>query len=351
MEITTNLGASVRRRGASAAAVPEKNRITLYDEVTRRIIAELEAGRFPWVQPWGQSAVAQPGLPHNGATGRAYSGVNILMLWATLIEHDYPTQGWLTFRQARDLGGMVRKGEHGTPIVYADRFIPDAEKSRAETAGERKRQIQTHSQSQSQSQNQSGALPGRAPDAPRSVPFLKRFTVFNVAQVDGLPASCTAPPPPVAMSAILPVAQAVIDASGVPFLIGGNRAFYAPARDTVVVPPPDAFFEPINWHRTALHELTHAVGHKSRLARDLSHPFGAAGYGREELVAELGSAFLCAALGIVPTVRHADYIGGWLDVLRADNRAIIRAASHASKAADWLLARAQPALSELPPPD
>ncbi|RUU13601.1 antirestriction protein ArdC, partial [Mesorhizobium sp. USDA-HM6] len=107
----------------------------------------------------------------------------------------------------------------------------------------------------------------------------------------------------------------------------------------VQVPPPQAYFEPINWHRTALHELSHATGHKSRLDRDLTGSFGSKKYAFEELVAEIGAAFSCAALGIVPTVRHADYIGSWLEMLRQDNRAIVRAASQASKAADWLLGR------------
>jgi antirestriction protein ArdC len=105
----------------------------------------------------------------------------------------------------------------------------------------------------------------------------------------------------------------------------------------VQVPPPQAYFEPINWHRTALHELGHATGHASRLNRDLSGSYGTKKYAFEELVAELSAAFGCASLGIVPTVRHADYIGNWLDVLREDNRAIVRAASQASKAADFLL--------------
>ena len=120
--------------------------------------------------------------------------------------------------------------------------------------------------------------------------------------------------------------------------MGGDRAFYNPAQDYVQVPQPDAYFEPINWHRTALHELGHWVGHPSRLARDLTGAFGSALYAKEELVAEMASAFVCASLGIVPTVRHADYIGSWLDVLREDDRAIVRAASAASKAADYLLA-------------
>jgi antirestriction protein ArdC len=138
---------------------------------------------------------------------------------------------------------------------------------------------------------------------------------------------------------VVPLAEDVIAASGVPFRVGGDRAFYVPSQDYVQVPPQPAFFDQINFYRTALHELTHATGHASRLARDLTNPFGSKDYAREELVAEMGSAFLCAALGIVPTVRHADYLGSWLEVLREDNRAIFRAASGASKAADWLLAR------------
>src|SRR5712672_2629422 len=144
-----------------------------------------------------------------------------------------------------------------------------------------------------------------------------------------------APPPPPGL--IEPKVEALIKASGVDFRIGGSRAFYAPAEDYVQVPPPQAYFKPINCHRTALHELGHATGHPSRLNRDQGGSHGTRKYAFEELVAELSAAFSCASLGIVPTVRHADYIGAWLEVLREDNRAIVRAASQASKAADFLL--------------
>jgi antirestriction protein ArdC len=130
---------------------------------------------------------------------------------------------------------------------------------------------------------------------------------------------------------------ALIKASGIDFRIGGDRAFYVPAQDFVQVPPPQSFFEPINWHRTALHECSHASGASHRLNRDLSGSFGSKKYAFEELVAEISAAFCCAALGIVPTVRHVDYIGSWAEVLREDNRAIVRAASQASKSADFLL--------------
>jgi antirestriction protein ArdC len=149
---------------------------------------------------------------------------------------------------------------------------------------------------------------------------------------------------------IEPQVEALIKATGIDFRIGGNRAFYMPSLDYVQVPPPAAYFEPINWHRTALHELGHASGAAHRLNRNLSGSFGSKLYSVEEITAELISAFCCASLGIVPTVRHADYIGSWLEVLREDNRAIVRAASQASKAADWLLSF-QPDAETLPDAD
>jgi antirestriction protein ArdC len=262
------------------------------------------------VQPWGTAATKAPlAMPKNASTNRTYSGINVLILWGAVIQHGFSGQSWLTFRQALALGGHVRKGERGTTVVYADRFVPDDARQRAADSG------------------------GEA----RAIPFLKRFTVFNTDQCDGLPdeiATVAPPPPP---GTIEPRVEALIKATGIEVRIGGNRAFYNVSEDFVQVPPPAAFFEPINWHRTALHELGHASGHPSRLNRDLSGSFGSRKYAFEELVAEINAAFCCAALGIVPTVRHADYIGAWLEVLREDNRAIVRAASLASKAADYLL--------------
>jgi antirestriction protein ArdC len=296
-------------RNAARVRAGER-RAKLYDEITDKIIAELEAGRVPWVQPWGTAAAKAPlGMPKNASTGRQYSGVNVLILWGAVIEQGYIGQSWLTFRQALSLGGHVRKGERGTTVVYADRFIPNDEKKRAAENGEEA----------------------------QAIPFLKRFTVFNTDQCDDLPAeiAAVAPPPPPGM--IEPQVEALIKATGIDFRIGGNRAYYISSEDYVQVPPPAAYFEPINWHRTALHELGHASGHHSRLDRDLSGSFGSRKYAFEELIAELCAAFSCASLGIVPTVRHADYLGSWLDVLREDNRAIARAASQASKAADYIL--------------
>ena len=137
---------------------------------------------------------------------------------------------------------------------------------------------------------------------------------------------------------ILPQAEALIAATGADIRIGGTKAFYIPSADYIQVPPPASYFEPINWHRTVCHELGHWSGHESRLKRDMTGGYGSPSYAREELIAEMCGAFVCAALSIVPTVRHSDYLGAWLEVLREDNRAIIRAASAASKAADYLLA-------------
>ncbi|MBB4429895.1 antirestriction protein ArdC [Bradyrhizobium sp. CIR48] len=242
----------------TACARAGLDRANLYTEITDKIIAELEAGRVPWVQPWGTAAAKAPlAMPKNASTDRSYSGINILLLWGSTIEHGYSGQSWLTFRQALSLGGHVRKGERGTTVVYADRFVPRDEKRRAAETG----------------------------DEAQAIPFLKRFTVFNTDQCAGLPneIATAAPPPPPGL--IEPTVEALIKATGVTFRIGGDRAFYAPAQDFVQIPPPQAYFEPINWHRTALHELGHATGHPSRLNRDQSGSYGTKKYAFEELVA------------------------------------------------------------------
>lgn len=306
------MGVSRRRRARGEVredgAQPRTN---LYDEVTAKIIAELEAGRFPWVQPWDSHVAGGPGLPMNALTSRRYSGVNVLLLWGAAIAGEYPSQCWLTFKQALEAGGNVRKGEKGTAIVYADRFIPEAEKARAVESGE---------------------------DA-KAIPFLKRFTVFNVAQCEGLRPGLATDTAPLPEREIVPHAEALITATGADFRIGGAEAFYSPSGDYIQVPPRRAFRDPINFYRTAFHELSHFSGARHRLNRETLHHYhdSLAVRMREELCAELSAAFICATLGIAPTVRHADYLGAWIDVLGADNRAIFRAASAASKAADFIL--------------
>lgn len=297
----------MRQDGQGPSGGEQGSRKDLYGEVTDRIIGELERGNVPWVQPWGAAKTAL-GLPRNGLTGQSYSGINILILWGAAIEGGYPTQAWLTFRQALALGGHVRRGERGYSVCYADRFTPRSEIERARNEG----------------------------DEPNSIPFLKRFTVFNVAQCEGLPDALLTPAAPLPVRQIHAEAERVIKATGAEFRVGGDKAFYVPAADYIQVPPQPVFFDQINYYRTCFHELGHWTGHESRLARDLSGGFGTRLYAREELVAEMASAFLCAALGIVPTVRHADYLGSWLQILREDSRAIFWAARQASKAADLI---------------
>jgi antirestriction protein ArdC len=286
----------------------QRQTATLYGEVTGRIISELEAGRVPWVQPW-DGAKGGVGMPRNAGTGRRYSGINVLTLWERLFERGFASQGWLTYRQAQALGGIVRKGETGTTVCYADRFTPKGGEGEERGDGEA-----------------------------RQIAFLKRFTVFNVDQCEGLPTDIAEIATPLGERDILPAAEALMVASGARISIGGGEAYYMPALDRIQLPPQQAFYDQINFYRTALHELGHWSGHASRLDRlGGGNPQGE-DYAREELVAEMCSAFVCAELGIQPTARHADYLACWLSVLRDDSRAIFRTASAASKAADYLLA-------------
>jgi antirestriction protein ArdC len=246
---------------AAAHASLAKDRSSLYEEITSKIIAELEAGRLPWVQPWGSAGVSAPlGIPRNAATGRNYSGINLLILWGAVVQHGYAVQSWLTFRQAVGLGGNVRKGERGTTVVYADRFIPGDERRRGYNEGE----------------------------APRAIPFLKRFTVFNVEQCQGLPDGIVVARPPADTSLVLPQVEELIRATGADIRIGGDKAYYDVTGDFIRVPPPQAFFEPINWHRTVLHETLHRVG--SQLGRDLSGAFGSKKYAYEEIICLSGQS-------------------------------------------------------------
>jgi antirestriction protein ArdC len=246
-----------------------ENRRSLYAEVTSHVIAELEAGRLPWVQPW-DSAACGCVMPANAVTGRRYSGISVLILWAAVIEGRYSSQRWLTYRQAQAAGGNVRKGERGTTVCYADRFTP---KDEAERARDEDRQA-------------------------RTLAFLKRFTVFNVDQREGLPErlSPELEADPIAESDRVPLADALIEASGDDIRIGGGEAYYNPSSDYVAVPPQLAFHSRVNWYRTALHELGHWTGHSSRLGRDQRGAFGSAGYAREELVALSGQSAPCLTL-------------------------------------------------------
>jgi antirestriction protein ArdC len=286
-------------------------RDNIYREITDKIIAELERGIVPWVQPWTSSKQLCPlGLPVNGLTRRSYSGINILLLWSALEIKGFASPYWLTFKQCIAMGGSVRKGEKGTHVYFADKFVPQKEKARAEQDG----------------------------DEASAIAFLKRYTVFNAEQCEGLPVGLFGLAEPRQPREIVPEAEALIGATGADFRMGGDQAFYVPSEDFIRIPNQTAYADQINYYRTAFHELGHWTGHKTRLARSLTTKFGTVDYAREELVAEMATAFVCASLGIVPTVRHADYIGNWLQVLKEDARAIVKAASLASKACDFILA-------------
>jgi antirestriction protein ArdC len=285
-------------------------RENIYREITDKIIAELEKGIVPWVQPWTSSKQSCPlGLPVNGLTRRRYSGVNILLLWSVLEEKGFASPYWVTFKQCIAMGGSVRKGVHGTHVYFADKFVPQKEQQRAKDEG----------------------------TDPSAIHFLKRYTVFNAEQCDGLPVGLFGTSEPRQSREIVPEAEALIGATCADFRTGGDQAFYVPSEDFIRIPSQTAYTDQINYYRTAFHELGHWTGHKSRLDRNLTTKFGTVDYAREELVAEMATAFVCASLGIVPTVRHADYIGNWLQVLKEDARAIVRAASLASKAYDFIL--------------
>jgi len=291
----------------SARTITEAPRKDIYQTVTDQIIEQLEAGVAPWARPWSAgNRPANIALPYSVASGKPYSGVNILLLWGSQIAGGYRSAGWLTFKACADLGGNVRKGSKGTPIVFASQFVPEAERA-------------------------------KPVEDQRSMSFLKTFYVFNVEQCEGLPAELYGEGEPISLEHQIEGAERVIRETGADFRIGGNRAFYAPGPDFIQVPPQISFHEPVNYYRTCFHEIGHWTGSAKRLARKFGTSFGTKDYAREELVAEMSSAFVCASLGISPTVRHADYLGSWLTVLREDNRAIFKAASMASKAADFIL--------------
>ena len=298
---------------ASTSTTP---RVDVYTRVTSRIIEQLEQGIRPWMQPWNAEHAAGRITRPLRHSGEPYKGINILMLWASAEISGYACPLWLTFQQAKELGGFVRKGEKGSPVVYASTF---KKKDTAQDGQETEEEI----------------------------PFLKEYTVFNAEQVEGLPERFYAlAEPPKDKIERIEHAERFFAGTGAKIEYGGNRAYYAIASDSIRMPPFETFRDSESHAATLAHELTHWTRHPSRLNRDLGRKrFGDEGYAFEELVAELGSAFLCADLQITPEIRedHASYIHEWLKVLKNDKRAVFTAASHASKAVDYLHGLQQPA--------
>lgn len=285
--------------------------MNVYETITANIITAIEQGAGEFRMPWHRASTAD-GIPCNAVTGAQYQGSNILTLWVTAKAKNFDSNKWATFKQWQSIGAQVRKGEKSAIGIYFNMF----ERENEET-GESK-----------------------------AIPFARPFHLFNAAQVDGYDSGPVAPRQD--LTETIRSADDVIAATGAKITHSGSRAFYRPSTDEIYMPPRNVFIGTDSstatetYYSTTLHELTHWTGHTSRLARDFtrSKRFGDEAYAGEELVAELGAAFLCAKLGITnePRADHAQYLAHWLKVLKADSRAIVRAASDAQKAVNFILA-------------
>jgi antirestriction protein ArdC len=282
----------------------------VYERITARIVSELEQGVRPWFKRWNAEHAAGRITRPLRFNGIAYRGINVLMLWSEAMAKGYAAPIWLTFKQAQEMGAHVRKGETGSLVVYASKVT------------------------------RTGTDEETGEETERDIPFMKGYTVFNVEQVEGLPAQYYAKAEP----RLDPVqridrAEAFFAATGAKIQHGGDRAFYTMAQDRVQMPPFESFRDAESYYATLAHEVTHWTRHPSRLERDFGRKrWGDEGYAMEELVAELGSAFVSADLDLTPEARddHAAYIASWLKVLKDDKRAIFTAAAHAQRAADFL---------------
>jgi antirestriction protein ArdC len=274
----------------------------VYADVSARIVSELERGAAPWVRPW--SASAGQNVPQNAVSGRPYSGCNVILLWLAR-DRGWSKPRFLTFKQALEAGGHVRKGEHGTKVYFVKQLM---------------------------------VKDGDGEDETRAVPMMREYTVFNIDQCDGLPDSVRADKQ---MRVRNPdtrdvLADDFLKSTGADIREGNGEAYFVPSHDFISIPAFQAFKGADHFYNVAFHELTHWTGHKARLDRDLKNRFGSRDYAAEELVAELGAAFLCAEFGFDGDVRNAGYIATWIDLLKSDKRAFFTACSKASKAADYL---------------
>jgi antirestriction protein ArdC len=275
----------------------------IYQDVTDTIIAALETGARPWSRSW--DLVGNFDMPHRH-NGQFYRGINVPILWCANHNAGHTSPYWLTYQQAQEIGGQVRKGEKGTRIVYFSMFEKERDTGKID-----------------------------------KIPFLKTYTAFNACQIDGLAPKFYAKPEPMAPRApfeAITKADQFVAATGATIDHGGNRAAYSPSHDLIRMPNRDQFHDAQAYYATLLHELTHWTGHASRLDRISTTKRGEVEYAQEELIAELGAAFLCAELRISaePREDHTAYIASWLRVLKNDKKAIFRAASAAQKAATFL---------------
>jgi antirestriction protein ArdC len=284
----------------------------LYAEVSARIVAELEKGAPPWVKPW--SATPGANTPCNAVSNRPYSGCNVVLLWMAQAA-GYRTPRFLTFRQALELGGNVRKGERGTKVYFV-------------------KQLQVRDKRADESVSA------------RLIPMMREYTVFNVDQCENLPDNINAGKPVRVRNPDTrdELADTFLQSTGADIREGYGEAYYVPSRDFISMPAFAGFKGADHFYNVTFHELTHWTGYKSRLDRDLKSRFGSQRYAAEELIAELGAAFLCAEFSFDGDIRSAGYIASWIELLKADKRAFFTACGHASNAANYLrsLALAEP---------
>jgi antirestriction protein ArdC len=298
------------------------NRPSIYQTVTDRIISSLKAGVIPWEKPWKTPRFAGGPFPRNFFTGKPYRGINVMLLWSS----DYSSPFWLTFKQAQELKGHVRKGEVGTPIVFYKQLPEDTKKQAAKDGDEDKR-----------------------------APFLLcHYTVFNVEQCNGLNLPEIEQPTTTPEVNEDELCEGIVTAwESRPTLrldsMAEYRAYYRPSTDSVHMPARSRFVDTAHYYSTLFHELVHSTGHTSRLNRTFGEHFGDELYSKEELVAEMGAAFLCAIAGIAN--EHTDrnttaYIQNWISKLEEDNRLVIHAAANAQRAADCILGESFEATAE-----
>lgn len=285
-------------------------------EVTGKVLEALEAGVAPWVKPWKGTTKAPMAIhaPRNYVSGKAYRGMNVLLLLITAADMGYSDPRWLTFKQCQAAGGRVRKGEKGTHLIFW-KFI-DGKQEEGEEA------VTTPE----------GTTSYRG--KPGKKAFARFFVVFNAEQCEGLEQLKVVSPTSESIQGEL---GAIVSRLGARVVHGGDRACYVPAFDVINMPVASDFRAEDDYRSTLLHELAHWTGHTTRLARDMKGRFGDESYAFEELVAELSSAFSCAQLGITAKLQHAEYIGNWLKVLKGDKHAIFTAARLAQEASEFIL--------------
>lgn len=289
--------------------MPKQIRRDVYQEITDQIVAALEKGVAPWSCPWERGGGAGGRLPRNLSTGAPYQGLNIILLWSSAYTRGFSSAYWLTYKQAKAQGGQVRKGERGTTCIFY--------KTLTKTEDD-----------------------GQGEDREVKIPMARAFTLFNLDQIDGIKAPDAAPAEAETGPGFDPLAagEALLNRSGATIHEGSTEAFYNRLDDAVTLPARKRFSDAANFYATAAHELVHWTGAEHRLARKFGKRFGDQAYAFEELVAELGAAFVTAELGILGEVEgHASYLASWLKVLRSDKRAIFHAASKAAEAQRYLM--------------